>query len=484
MRFLGRSLTALFLLAVTLGLLAWAGQTVYGALQERWAEEDHPRQARERVYSVNVVPVTPERITPTLMSFGELRARRTLELRAASGGTVVELAPGFEEGGTVEAGQLLVRIDPTDFESALAIAEADATQADANLRDAEASVEFAQDDLANALLQAGLRSAALGRARDLVGRGVGTEAAVETAELAAAAADQAVLARRQALAAAELKLTSSQTALERAYVNLAIAERNLADTRVEAEFSGTLSEVSVVRGRLVQPNEKLAQLVDAQALEVSFRLSTAQYARLLDDRGNLAKTPVKVTLDVAGVDLVASGQIDRESAIVGEGQTGRLLFARLDQALGLRPGDFVTVSIEEPPLDRVVRLPASAVDAAGTVLVLGEGDRLTQGKVEVLRRQGDTVLVRARGLAGQEVVAERTPLLGAGIRVKPIRPDAKEPEAPETVVLDPARRAALVAFVEGNQRMPEDVKARILKTLEQDEVPLQTVERLESRMGG
>lgn len=367
------------------------------------------------------------------------------------------------------------------------IARADEAQAVADLADAEQALVLAGDDLANATRQAGLRAAALTRQRDLVARGVGTEAAVETAELAAAASDQAVLSRRQALATAELKRVSAQTALERARVNLADAERNLADTEIRAEFSGTLSDVSVVRGRLVQTNEKLAQLIDPDALEVSFRLSTAQYTRLLGVGGALSRTPVRVTMDVAGgVDLVATGMIDRESAVVGEGLTGRLLFARLDDAAGFRPGgDFVTVSVEELPLERVALLPASAVDAASTVLVLGEGERLEMAEVEILRRQGDDVLVRAKGLSGREVVADRNPLLGgAGIRVRPIRADAVVPDAPETVRLDDARRAALVAFVENNQRMPEDVKARLLKTLEQDEVPVQTVERLEGRMGG
>ncbi|WP_421701675.1 efflux RND transporter periplasmic adaptor subunit [Aliiroseovarius sp.] len=484
MRFLTRSLTGLLLVALTIGLLAWAGRVGYDAVQTRLAQDSTPRPARERVFGVNVITVEPGRITPTLSAFGELRSRRVLELRAASGGTLVDLAEGFEEGGTVTAGELLARIDPTDFESALVIARADASQAEADLADAEQALILAGDDLANASRQAGLRAAAVTRQKDLVARGVGTEAAVETAELAAAAADQAVLSRRQAQATAELKRVSAQTALERARVNLSDAERNLADTEIRAEFSGTLSDVTVVRGRLVQSNEQLAQLIDPDALEVSFRLSTAQYARLLDENGHLSRTPVRVTMDVAGVDLVATGVIDRESAVVGEGLTGRLLFARLDAAAGFRPGDFVTVSVEEPPLERVALLPASAVDAAGTVLVLGDGERLELAEVELLRRQGDDVLVRARGLAGREVVADRNPLLGEGIRVRPIRADAMVPDAPETVRLDDARRAALVAFVEANQRMPEDVKARLLKTLEQDEVPLQTVERLETRMGG
>ena len=40
-------------------------------------------------------------------------------------------------------------------------------------------------------------------------------------------------------------------------------------------------------GRLVSANEQLAQLVDLNALEVSFRVSTQQYARLLDGDGRL-----------------------------------------------------------------------------------------------------------------------------------------------------------------------------------------------------
>jgi len=267
-------------------------------------------------------------------------------------------------------------------------------------------------------------------------------------------------------------------------VNLAEAERKLADTEIRAEFAGTLSDVSVVRGGLVQTNEKLASIVDPSELEVSFRVSTAQYARLLDAGGALVKAEISAILDVAGVDLVATGRISRESAAVGEGQTGRLLFARLQDAQGFRPGDFVTVRIEEPVLERVTRLPAAAVDAAGTVLVLGDDDRLELAEIDLLRRQGDDVLVRARGLQGREVVAERNPLLGAGIRVKPIRAGATVPEEPEMITLSAERRTALVRYVEGNQMMPDDAKARILKALEQPEVPVQMVERLEGRMGG
>ena len=50
--------------------------------------------------------------------------------------------------------------------------------------------------------------------------------------------------------------------------------------------------------------------------------------------------------------------------------------------------------------------------------------------------------------------------------------------------LSEERRARLVAFVEANDRMPQDAKARVLAQLAEPQVPAQMVERIESRMGG
>ena len=485
MRFLGRSLTGLFLIAATVGLLAVAGDLVWGAIEARRADEPQSRPARERVFAARVVSVTPEAIRPVLATFGEVRARRALELRASTGGEIIELADNFEEGGSVTAGDLLLRIDPADAQSALDTARTDLAEAEADLAEAERAVILAGDDLRAAENQARLRARAFERQTDLLDRGVGSQAAVETAELAASSADQAVVSRRQAEAAAEARLDQARTALERRRITVAEAERRLADTEIVAAFSGVLSDVQVVEGGLVTANERLADLIDPDDLEVAFRVSTSQYARLLTDGGRLIGAEITAAIDVLGFVIEAKGIISRESAVVGDGQTGRLLFARLDDPVGFRPGDFVSVKIQEPELTNVVRLPASSVDAAETVLVVGEEERLEVAGVTVLRREANDVIVRAPDLTGREIVAERTPLLGAGIRVRPVRPGGEEaaPAAPETVTLDPDRRARLVAFVEASQ-MPAEVKERVLSQLQQDSVPTGVVERIESRMGG
>lgn len=484
MKFLRRSLVGLFLLSLTVALLALSVQTIVGAVQERMNAEPSSFPARERVLAVNVITYEPATVTPVLEVFGDLRSQRTLDMRASIGGNVIEVSEDFVEGGRVEAGQLLVRIDPTDAEAALARGRADLQDAEAELRDAERAIVLARDELSAAEDQVTLRERALERQQGLSDRGVATAAALEDAELAVSSARATVLTRRQAVATAEARIDQAATRLDRARIDMAETERALADTEIEAAFSGVLSEISVGEGGRVAANELLARLIDPDRLDVAFRVSTAHYARLLDEDGDLRPSPVTARLDVSGVDLAATGRLSRVSAAVPEGQTGRLIFARLNEAPGFRPGDFVTVGVEEPPLDGVARLPATAVASDGTVLVVGAEERLDVRPVEVLRRQGNEVIVRGEGLSGEFVVAERSPLLGLGIKVRPLLPGgaAAVPEAPETVQLDPDRRARLVAFVEGSP-MPDEAKTRILSQLEGDEVPAEVVARLESRMG-
>ena len=204
----------------------------------------------------------------------------------------------------------------------------------------------------------------------------------------------------------------------------------------------------------------------------------------------LRPVPVAVTLDVAGTPITATGRLTRAAAAVGAGQSGRQVFAALDAAGGFRPGDFVTLEIAEPPLADAFILPATALGSDGTVLALGAGDRLEAVPATLLRRMGDRVVLSAPGLDGREVVQERSPFLGAGIKVRPVRPEAAlqavsaKPPTPEMIDLTPERRATLIALVEANRQMPPEAKARVLAQLAEDRVPARVVQRLEARSGG
>ena len=125
MRFLGRSLLALFLLGGTLGILAVAFDSVHSALRDRASREPHNRVQRERTCAVKVVPAEVGSVRPRIGAFGEIRRRRTLKLRAPIGSTIPELSPNSVEGGVLSRGETVLRTDASDAEAALQFAPAD-----------------------------------------------------------------------------------------------------------------------------------------------------------------------------------------------------------------------------------------------------------------------------------------------------------------------------------------------------------------------
>jgi hypothetical protein len=137
-----------------------------------------------------------------------------------------------------------------------------------------------------------------------------------------------------------------------------------------------------------------------------------------------------------------TGRLDRPGARVGAGRTGRELFARLDPKpdLPLKPDDFVTVRLQEPPLADVAVVPAAAVSEAGDLLVLGPDDRLAVVAVTVLRREGDRAIL-ADVPFGATYVTERSPQLAPGLRAR--SRSAAAPSGDDTVFVETPSRLAL-----------------------------------------
>lgn len=477
MRFMTRSLLGIMVLTLTLGLLGLAGSIVFRAMEAKNAEEPRRRGGQEREFAVNVETFSIGSATPVITAYGEVASRRTLEIRAVSGGTITELSGAFRDGGRAMQNDVLVQIDPSDANTKLELAKTEQAEANAELSEAQAGVLLAQDEVNAATQQRELRAQALARQKDLLARGAGTSSSVEVAELAVSSAEQTLVGRRQAIAQAEARINRAKIALDRHRITVAEAERTLAETTITAPFTGLLSDVSAVPGGLVTPNEILGTLIDPDALEISFRVSNAQFQRLIGDNDQLNDIMITATLMLDDIPIPVTGKIDRVGARVGAGQTGRLLYAQLDKlgTRSLRPGDFMTVEISEPELTGVSLIPATAVNTKGEILLIGEGDRLELSIVQILRRQGDMLIV-ASDLGGREYATERLPQIGAGVKVRPVRAGAV-PEAPEMVQIDDATRAQMVASISANTRMPAPVRQRLLDRLSKDEVPAEMVAR-------
>lgn len=483
-----RTVTGLAIAGLSLAALLAAGGQLYQAYRSAGAAAEQVRTPRERTYSVHVGTLSAESVVPVITAYGRLASGQTLELRSSVAGRLVELSENFRDGGAVAAGEVLFRIDPARLETELALAGIALKEAQAGLSETRAALELARLEAAAAQTQLDLRAQALTRQEGLRARGVATDADVEAAVLARAAAEQVLLNRRQIVAADEARVAQAEITLEERGLAVEDARRALAEARVTAPFAGVMTDANAVLGRLVSANEKLGEVIDPARLEVAFRVTNTQFSRLLNDRGALRKAEITLIAQSGRTTFEIAAKIDRAGAEVGEGQVGRLVYARLGGpgAANVRPGDFVTVNIPERALDGVFVIPSAAATADGRVLLMGEGDRLEEVQAQLLRQQGDTLIVS--GLPeGRRIVLARAPQLGPGIQVQAVEPApagaaASAPAAPAMIELDPERRAALVAFIEGNDAMKPESKARALEELAKPEVSRALVEKFEARM--
>ena len=483
-----RTLFGLAVGGMTCAVLAAAGGQIYHAYQSAGSAPSNVRTPREQVYSVAVGTLTAETVTPVITAYGRLASGRTLEVRSSVPGILVGLSDNFRDGGSVAAGEVLFQIDPSRLETALALAETDLVEANAAQGEARAALELARLEAAASKEQFDLRDQALARQQGLRDRGVATDADVEASVLARAAAQQTLISRQQFVAGAEARVAQATIVITRREIALTEARRALQEATVAAPFAGTMMDADAVLGRLVSTNDKLAEIIDPTEIEVAFRVTNTQFSRLLNDQNALRKTEVTLISQSGRAVHEITAKVDRVGGDVGDDQVGRLVYARLvdpDTTL-VRPGDFVTVQIPERPLSDVARIPATAATADGRMLLIGDGGRLEEIQAQLLRQQGDDLIVSGVPFGRQYVIA-RALQLGPGIQVQPIMPGAQAdtaaaPAEQATIALDDARRAALIAFVEASEAMKPDARARALEELNRPEVPIATVEKFEAKM--
>ncbi|MCI4661991.1 MAG: HlyD family efflux transporter periplasmic adaptor subunit [Neomegalonema sp.] len=440
MRFVSRAVMGLFAIGLSVAVLVLGASPYLGCMlpgsglecASKTKKRKAPSARAEREFAVRLGEIELTDMRPQVEAFGEIMSGRTLALRAPLAGRLLRVSDSFREGAGVSAGQVLVAIDAADPEARKADAAAALAEAQASLAQAREAVASAQADWAAAVGQRDLRRKAYERQEQLGNRGFSTAASIETAELALAEAERAVITRDQARTTAQSTLTQAEQQVARARIALDDATRDLGETEVLAPFDGVLSGVDATIGRLVNTNEELGELIDTAALEVGFRVSYRDFARLIDDRGRLKDAEVNVTLDFGERHVSARASLERVSAQVDTAQGGRQVFARLlpEDGAVFRPGDFVSVSVREPVLRDVAVLPRSAVSEAGVLLILDPENRLEAVTVSVLRRQGERVVIGGAdlaGLVGKRFVVERLPQLGQGVKVRDL--SAPEPDA-------------------------------------------------------
>lgn len=338
------------------------------------APSAHSRAPEQVVPEVAVLPVRWQSLTLPIRAEGIVQPARQIALIASVSGRVMETDEAFRNGGRVDAGTRLLQLDPEPYQLALARQRHDTSSASLHLAETRARARVAR-------------------------RTSGPEAS-----------PYALL--QPHLAEAEARLAAANAALRN-------AELQLADTRMEAPFTGRLKEVVVQAGQYVNAGERLATLYTTESMEVRLPVRDRWLALLPTDDD--AAPRVTLRGEFGGTTRRWEGRIVRREGGLNENRMIYLV-AQIDvgdDEAAPEPGLLVQAEIEGQTLARVVRLPRSVLAGERKIWRLDDQQRLRRQTVVPLYEDSQWLYLPADLPEGTHIV------LHGGLRWlegSPVRP--------------------------------------------------------------
>ncbi|MFW5930176.1 MAG: efflux RND transporter periplasmic adaptor subunit [Desulfosalsimonas sp.] len=345
-------------------------------------------QRGEALPIVRIAPVSIKDIDMTITADGTVSPLAETRIVPQVSGKITRVSEKLVNGGAFEKGELMLEIEPDDYEIALILARA-------GLREAESSYRTALEE---------------------------SRAAVKEWEKLNPGTDPPdLVAKKPQLQAAIANREAREADLKKARLNL---ER----TKIYAPFDCRVSEEQVDRGQYVSAGQGLATVFSTGAAEIVVPVESRDLAWIdipgftsREDKGS----PVEVCADVAGRQCSWTGEVIRVQGKIDEKTRMVNVVIRVSDPYGtlppLAPGQFAEVEISGRTIRDAAIIPRAAVHEENTVWAVDpDSGRLYIRNVDVayMGRQGAVI---RHGLKTGESVAV-SPVKGVtdGMEVKAV----------------------------------------------------------------
>ncbi len=305
-------------------------------------------------------------------SEGNVQPSVETKLVAQVAGEVIELSSSLVAGGNFSKGDILLKLDPRDYEIAL-------SRSQATLSRAQAEQRFATEEIT--------------RIRSLYGDELASIAELQSAE--------------RLLAVANAASDDAAAAVKRASVDL---ER----TVFTAPFNGRVRAEDVDIGQFLSKGAMIATLYDTDRLQVRLPLADAQLAYLdpsYAQTGMSGEEPANVVLtaNYAGDMQSWSAKLLRTEGDISTKSRFLHVIVAVTETLNsngvrLPVGLFVNAVIDGRTVDNLVSIPRSALRPDNSVMVIDDSDKLHFRDVSVFKLSDNDVLI-SEGLASGERIS-------------------------------------------------------------------------------
>ncbi len=358
--------------------------------------EPEKREAEIQKTLVEVVSVQKQKVSFDVETQGSVSPRTETTLYPEVTGEIIQISPSLYAGGIFEKGEVLLEIDPDNYEAAVVTAEA-------NL--ARAEVAHAKE---KALSEQALK--------DWIALGKEAEAAPSLA------------LREPQLKEANANIRSAQAALSR-------AQRDLRKTKIVAPYAGMVRDRYADLGQVVNPGTELGQIFAIDFVEIRLPL-TADDIQFVDlpfvfrGESGVEHAPVVVfssrfgtmSENWVGKIVRTEGTIDPKSRVM-------YAVARVEDPYGkqeksdsipMSVGMFVEASVQGKSYEQLVVIPRYALKGGSQVLIVDGEDELHRRDVDVLRTDEKWAYIQSGVEGGERVCLTALEFVVEGMPVEPV----------------------------------------------------------------
>ena len=350
---------------------------------------------------VDVATVSRQPVTFEVRSQGVVTPRTRTTLVSEVSGQIVDVAPAFVSGGFFERGDVLVRIDPRNYQTALKRARSEVAKAQTKVATEHALAGYAYQDWQRL------------RSRNAAAR---------------PASDLAL--RKPQLAEAVAGLESAEADLDK-------ATEDLARTVIRAPYDGMVREKRADIGQFVNMGTALAETFATDYAEVRLPLPQVdlQYLDLPSGEGSFL--PVTLTAEIGGRSLAWPGRIVRTEGVFDANSRVLYVVAQVDEPYGgndevgrepLRIGTFVTATIRGRSGGELFVIPRHSLHRGDTLWIVDDDMTIQPRELDVVRADEEFAYV-ATGLENGErytVTPPEQPLRGMLVRINQASGDAEQ----------------------------------------------------------
>ncbi|MEM6884097.1 MAG: efflux RND transporter periplasmic adaptor subunit, partial [Verrucomicrobiota bacterium] len=355
---------------------------VINVLLKATAPEPKEAAVTKTVPSVRVMQVEQASHTLSVTTQGTVEPRTETTLVSEVAGKVLEVSAAMDAGAFFRKGDVLLKIDDRDYQTALISAIAQVAQAEASLATEQAEADQAKLDWE--------RLGSGGEPSDL-------------------------LLRVPQLARAEATLASARAGVEK-------ARNDLERTTVKAPYDGRTRSKMAETGQFVGIGNQLGSVFATDYIEIRLPLSDDQLGKLDSAILSYRQTEwqdgpaVILKANVAGRPQQWSGRITRLEGVVDSKSRFYYAIARVDDPYDLNKinqapltvGMFVEATIQGRKVANVAEIPRSALHPGNRVYVVDKNEQIQIRTVELISQSRELALVGSGIEEGERVAT--TPL--------------------------------------------------------------------------